>query len=86
MRANVPRTPRLECPATVATGKQSVEIVTDVPGSTVCLWKGKEVYAVATSGADGNTAFEMEPTSAGDLFVTVSGRNVNSVTTTVPVK
>lgn len=86
MRANVPRSPSLECPSTVATGKQSVEIITDAPGSTVCLWKGREVYAVATSDADGKTKFPIEPTSAGDLFVTVSGTNLNSVTKSIPVK
>ncbi len=86
MRANVPRTPKLESPDGIATGKQSFEIITDAPGSTVCLWKGLEVYCVATSDADGKTQFQIEPASAGDLFVTVSGVDLNSVTKSTSVK
>lgn len=86
MRANVPRTPKLESPANIPTGKQSVEIVTDAPGSTICLWKGLEVYSVATSDAAGKAKFQIEPASAGDLFVTVSGVNLNSVTKSTTVK
>jgi hypothetical protein len=86
MRANVPHTPKLECPSAIAVGKQSVEIVTDAPGSTVCLWKGQEVYSVATSDADGKTNFLIEPASAGDLFITVSGANLNSVTRNTSIK
>ncbi len=85
MRANVPHTPILECPSTIATGKQSVQIVTDAPGSIVCLWKVDEVYSVATADADGKTEFQLEPTSAGELLVTVSGANLNSVTKNIPV-
>jgi len=86
MRANIPHTPKLESPAHISTGKQSVEIVTDAPESTVCLWKGREVYSVATAGVDGKAEFNIEPTSAGDLFVTVSGANLNSVTKSIAVK
>ena len=86
MRASVPRVPKLECPAAIATGKQSVEIVTDVPGSTVCLWKGLEVYSVAVADADGKAKFQIAPASAGRLLVTVSGRNLNSITKSISVK
>jgi hypothetical protein len=86
MRANVPRTPKLECPATIATGKQSVEIATDAPGCTVCLWKGLEVYSVAVADADGKAKFQIESGSAGELLVTVSGTNLNSVTKRISVK
>ena len=61
-------------------GKQSVEIITDAPGSTVCLWKSPEVYSVSTAGSNGNATFTIEPTSTGYLFVTVSGANLNTVT------
>ena len=86
MRANVPRTPKLECPSAIATGKQPVEIITNAPGGTVCLWKDQDVYAVATLDADGKVTFQVEPASAGAILVTVSGTNLNSVTKNIPVK
>ncbi|NQT94076.1 MAG: hypothetical protein HQ559_15040 [Lentisphaerae bacterium] len=86
MRADVPRTPKLECPATIAAGKQAVGIVTDAPGCTVCLWKGQDVYAVATSDADGKATFQIDSDAAGELLVTVSGANLNTVTTCISVK
>ncbi len=86
MRADVPRTPKLTSPAHIAAGKQSAEIITDAPKSTVCLWKGLEVYSVATAGASGKVRFDIEPASAGELFVTVSGTNLNTVTKSIVVK
>ncbi|TWU44369.1 Gingipain R2 precursor [Novipirellula aureliae] len=85
MRANIPRSPKLECPSSIATGKQSVEVITDAPGSTVCLWKGNEVYIVTTTDADGKAKCSIEPTSAGNLSVTVSGTNLNSVMKSISV-
>lgn len=86
MRADVPRTPKLEAPAAISQGEQSVEIISDAPGATVCLWKGVEIYSVAVADADGKAKFQMESGSSGELLVTVSGANLNSVTKSISVK
>jgi len=86
MRADIPRTPKLESPDHITTGRQSVEITTDAPKSTICLWKGLEVYSVAATGANGKVKFNIEPASPGDLLVTVFGTNLNAVTKSIIVK
>lgn len=86
MRAKDPRMPKVECPAAIVTGKQSITIATDAPGSTICLWKGEEVYAVAVADAAGRAKVEISPASKGDVLVTVSGKNLNSVTRRISVE
>lgn len=85
MRAKDPRRPRVEVPARIALGKQKIEIQSDAPGATVCLWKGLEVYSVATADAEGKATLEVEPTTPGELLVTVGGASLNSVTAAVEV-
>ena len=86
MRAKSPRTPRLTTPKSIKTGKQNVQIVTDAPGSTVCLWKGKEVYAVCKTNGTGKATFNIAPTSTGIVRATVYGANLNTVTFDMRVK
>lgn len=86
MRAKSPRTPRLTTPKSIKTGKQSVQIVTDAPGSNVCLWKGKEVYAVRKTNGAGKATFNIAPTSTGIVRATVYGANLNTVTFDIRVK
>lgn len=86
MRPRAPETPRIQAPDSVSTGKQTIKIETDAPASTVCLWKGSEVYVVVTADAHGHAICEVEPASAGDLLVTVSGANLNTVTGTIRVQ
>lgn len=86
MRANSPRTPSLTAPKTIGLGEQTVEIETDAPGSTVCLWKGKEVYAVHTADTKGKTMFLIAAKTTGTLLATVSGASLNRVTTKIKVK
>ncbi len=86
MRANRARAAKLEVPATIATGKQTVEITTDIPDSTVCLWKGEDVYALATTDQAGRAKVKIESATKGDLLVTVYGPSLNAVTKTITVK
>ncbi len=86
MRANTPRTPGLMSPKTVGLGKQIVEITTDAPGSTICLWKGKEIYAVHTADSNGKTTFQIAAKTTGTLLATVSGASLNRVTAQITVK
>jgi hypothetical protein len=86
MRADTSRSPKLKCPGALAKGKQSVTVYTDAPGSTICLWKGTEVYAVATADAKGKSEFAVNLSSPGNLLVSVSGASLNSISKTIVVK
>lgn len=86
MRAKSPRTPQLTAPKTIGRGKQTVDITTDAPGSTICLWKGKEVYQVQTADAKGKATFDLKTETAGILQTTVCGENLNRVTVPIEVK
>ena len=86
MRAKAPRKPKVTAPKSVGTGKQKIVVTTDAPGSVVCLWKGKDVYAVKTAGKDGKAAFEVAPKTAGTILATVTGTNLNSATAKIAVK
>ncbi|MDA7979357.1 MAG: C25 family cysteine peptidase [Pirellulales bacterium] len=86
MRASDPRTPSIKAPTQVTAGKQIVQIATDAPGCTVCLWKDDEVYSVVQTGENGNAELSIEPTTAGDLLITVSGPSLNTVAATIKVQ
>lgn len=77
IRAVSPTRPMLELPKKIAIGAQSVKISTGVAGSTVCVWKGAEVYEVVTSDASGVAELKIEPTTAGVLRVAVNGQSLN---------
>jgi len=85
MRANTPRTVKLEVPKTIGTGQQAIEISTNAPGCTVCVWKGEEVYLVAQADEGGKAKLKIAPTSAGDVLVTASGASLNTATATITV-
>ena len=86
MRASVPCVTKLECTDAIAPGEQSIEIVTNAPGGTVCLWKDDEVYSVVKLDATGKATPQIEPASTGKLLVTVFGANLNSVTKSISVQ
>ena len=86
MRAAVPRTPKLALPERIGTGSQTIEIRTDAPKCTVCLWKGKDLYQVATADDEGTVELQIDPKTKGDMLVTATGKNLNSVTKTVSVQ
>ena len=86
MRAQVPKTPKLECPAKVEPGKQTIEVVTDAPGALVCLWKEGEHYSAVEADPDGKTAFQVDLKTAGMLQISVTGSSLNAVSREVPVQ
>lgn len=86
MRAKSPRTPKLTAPKSIDRGQQTLDITTDAPGSTVCLWKGKEVYEVRTADAKGKATFDLTAETIGTLLATVGGTNLNRVTAQIEVK
>jgi hypothetical protein len=85
MRASDPKTIQLKTPAKLAAGKRSIEVSTDAPGCTVCLWKGAELYLVAETDAKGLAKFELAPLTPGEILVTASGSSLNTATTKIAV-
>jgi hypothetical protein len=47
----------------------------DVEGALVCLWKDDEVYAWGETDGTGGVTFNIEPTSEGTMYLTVSAHN-----------
>ncbi len=86
MRARAPVTPEVQAPKTLASDAGSVRITVGSPDLQVCAWKQGEAYQRATSDADGLVRFEFEGISAGELWITVSGPSVNTVSLTVEIE
>ena len=76
---------QLTFPKRVGLGEQAVRIATGVPGCTVCLWKGAEVYVVGTADRAGLAQLNIAPTSKGEILVSVSGPGLNASTATIAV-
>ena len=86
MRAAVPRSPKLQLPASIAAeDNEPIHIKTDAPGCTICAWKRDEVYVVARADKQGNASIKFAAKSPGKLTLTVSGPNLNTVTKTISV-
>ena len=86
MRPEAPRTPTLNAPLTIPVGRQQVDVETDAPAATLCLWKGLEIYSVVTTDGEGNATFDVEPATTGKLLVTLAGAGLNSVTANIDVE
>ncbi len=46
-----------------------------LPGATVCLWKGEEVYLVSQTNQNGIATFSVSPSTPGVMLVTVTKHN-----------
>ncbi|MBS4016349.1 MAG: T9SS type A sorting domain-containing protein [Candidatus Latescibacteria bacterium] len=44
-------------------------------GASVCLWKGTEVYAKGTTGSNGQVSLSINPSTTGNMYVTVTAKN-----------
>lgn len=64
-------------PDTISAGEQRIRVQTGRAGMTVCLWKGQEVYVIATADDDGVAVLDAAPETAGDLLITVYSANAN---------
>lgn len=84
MRSAAPKTPTVQCPKSVKSGSQRIRVVTNQPGSTVCLWQKGQLYKVETSDNKGEVQFLVD-VQKQDLTVTVTGSNLNAVTKTIQV-
>jgi hypothetical protein len=86
LRAGDPTTPTLVVPDSIQVGKQKIQVATGAPGSTVCFWKGDEVYEVMRADARGKARAHVECETAGTLTVSVSGATLNAVTAEITVR
>jgi len=67
--------------STITSGPQSYSVNVKQNGSNyngaqVCLWKGDEVFANATSNGSGDAVFSIEPTDSGTMYITVTDQNM----------
>jgi len=67
-------------PTSINTGSQTVQIsvrrgTVQMIGARVCLLKGNEVFAVGTTDLTGKVSLPVNPTSAGTMKITVTGKN-----------
>jgi hypothetical protein len=66
---------------TIPTGEQTYEVHVgdaadgDVADALVCVWKGDEVYASGKTNAGGEISFNINPTTTGTMYLTVSAHN-----------
>ncbi|MHC5011797.1 MAG: C25 family cysteine peptidase [Planctomycetota bacterium] len=86
LRARVPVRPEVGAPRAIARGASTVSIETGLPGVTICLWKGDEVYEVATADDTGRAEIDVAPTTGGDMRLTVCGPSVNTYTGIITVR
>lgn len=85
LRAVEPTTPTVDAPKAIKIGKQTIGVTT-LPGATVCLSKGDEVYAVARADEKGKASLAIAPTTVGPMSLVVSGANLNAVARRVVVE
>ena len=87
MRANKPTTPTLNLPKQLAVGTESVlDIQVKSPNSTLCLWQKGSIYEVYKSDAQGNFKVTLNTIKAGSLKVSLSGADINAVSSDISVK
>jgi len=75
----------------IQTGSQAYDVHVgegtegDVEGALACVWKGDEVYASGTTDANGDVSFDIEPTTTGTMYLTVSAHNYKTFEADVAV-
>ena len=85
----LPRAVTIGAPASIAAGAQNLTVTVTaggpVAGALVCARKGSETYAYGVTNAAGSVVLPVNPTSAGNLTVTVTGPNLVRTQRQVPV-
>ncbi len=85
----VPRAVTIGAPASIAAGAQNLNVTVTaggpVEGALVCARKGSETYAYGVTNAAGSVTLAVNPTSTGNLTVTVTGVNLARTQRQVPV-
>jgi hypothetical protein len=75
-----PTTLTVTYPTTIPLSSSSFPVQVTNGGSnlqdaTVCLWKGTDIYEISTTDATGQATFTLDPTTPGQLLVTVTKHN-----------
>jgi hypothetical protein len=78
MRAKVVKTPKLTFKNKIAKGSKTIKITSDIPGVSLCLWKGDEIYAIQKADDKGLATFKINSKSTGKILVTAYGPSLNS--------
>ncbi len=81
-----PVTPEVDVPDAIPLGTAKLSINTNAPGASICVWKAGEIYGTFVTNSDGDTEIDLEPITKGSLLVTLSGRGLNTVATTVNIE
>jgi len=78
---DVPGTFNCTYDTSIQAGSQSYSVnvkegSSNYSGALVCVWKGDEVYDRKTTNYSGNASFTIAPVTNGDMYVTVSDKNM----------
>jgi hypothetical protein len=84
------RTPTLQHTPTVAAAAETLAVTVlasaqPVAGARLCVQKASDVYATAFTGPAGQAQLAIAPQTAGPLYLTVSGQNLETHTDTLQV-
>lgn len=79
MRATSPRKSNVVIPASVPAGKQTIQLQTDTPGVTVCLWQAN-TYLTATADEAGEVRFDCDLEAQRKVKLTITGPSLNAQT------
>jgi len=85
-----PQTLTVTAPSTLPLGPSTYKVTVKADGNpvdqaTVCLWKGTEVYLIATTDTSGIATFNPNPATTGPMTVTVTKQDCLPSQTTVTV-
>lgn len=83
MRSEIPRAPLVKLPATIALNTRTLKIQTGAPLCTICVQQGDHLYQIEKADAQGQATFQLESLGTGKVQVTISGANLNTVTSEI---
>ncbi|KNY25256.1 C25 family cysteine peptidase [Pseudobacteroides cellulosolvens] len=86
MRTKSPVTINATYSSSIYIGQQTFQVNTGVANALVCLYKGDEVYARGFTNSTGVFSASINPTTAGTMYVTVTGEDLNPHKGSVTVK
>ena len=87
LRANKPSTPKLNLPKQLEVGGETtIKVKSKTPNSVLCLWQKDSIFEVYKSDAQGNFEITLNTIKTGNLKVTLSGPDINAVSTEITVQ
>lgn len=87
LRANTPSTPVLNLPKKLTVGtEKAIMIQPSSPNSFLCIWQKDYMYSVYKSDQKGNFEIKLNANKSGSIKVTLSGPDINAVSTEIIVE